>query len=178
VNPLVDRIAREPGWFRNLSAAAKKEIQDHLWAEGRLKIEPWLESRVLKDGIKLWPRCQMADCIEVPDGSLSIKLDNGETVIADHVIAATGYEVNIANVPFLTDGNLLRQLAVGNGFAELDDHLQTNIPGLFITSMAAVHDFGPFWAFTAAARASAQIIGSVLHAGRKAARIGDGSNAV
>jgi FAD-dependent urate hydroxylase len=175
VNPLVDRIAKEPGWFRNLSAAAQKEIQDHLWAEGRLKIEPWLESRVLKEGIKLWPRCQIADCIEDPDGSLAIKLDNGETVIVDHVIAATGYEVNVASVPFLADGNLLQQLAIGNGFAELDEHLQTNIPGLFITSMAAVQDFGPFWAFTAAARASAQIIGSGLHAGHDAARSGEGN---
>jgi hypothetical protein len=47
--------------------------------------------------------------------------------------------------------------------------------GLFITSMAAVQDFGPFWAFTAAARASAQIIGSGLHAGHDAAQSGEGS---
>jgi hypothetical protein len=56
-------------------------------------------------------------------------------------------------------GNVLEKLAIRDGFPMLDEHLQTSIPGLFVTGMAAVQDFGPFWAFTIAARASAQIIG-------------------
>jgi hypothetical protein len=40
----------------------------------------------------------------------------------------------------------------------LDDHFQTSIPGLFITSMPATQDFGPFFSFTVAVRASAQLI--------------------
>ena len=44
----------------------------------------------------------------------------------------------------------------------LDEHFQTNIPGLFITSMAAGQDFGPFFGFTISVRTSAQLIGQAL----------------
>jgi len=40
----------------------------------------------------------------------------------------------------------------------LDDHLQTSVPGLFITSMPAIQDFGPFFGFTIAVRVSAKLI--------------------
>ena len=44
----------------------------------------------------------------------------------------------------------------------LDEHLQSNIPGLFMTSMLAVRDFGPFLAFTGSVRASAKLVGEAL----------------
>jgi thioredoxin reductase len=169
VNPLVNLIAKEPGWFRKLSAAAQADVTYRLWAEGRLKVEPWLEPRVVKHGIKLWPKSRLVGSVKEPDGALAVKLDNGETVIVDHVIAATGYKVDMSRVPFLAAGNILEKLMIRNGFALLDEHFQTNIPGLFITSMAAVQDFGPFWAFTIAARASAQIIGQALRLRSRAA---------
>jgi hypothetical protein len=53
-------------------------------------------------------------------------------------------------------------LAVRNGFPVLDEHFQTSIPGLYITSMAAAQDFGPFWGFTIAVRTSARLIGEAL----------------
>jgi len=40
--------------------------------------------------------------------------------------------------------------------------LQSDLPGLFITSMAATQDFGAFFAFTVSVGASARIIGSFL----------------
>ncbi len=161
-NTMVDLIATDPGWFRRLSAAEQEEVNYRLWAEGRLKVEPWLESRVRKETIKSWPRSQIAGCVKGPNGELEVKLDNGQTVIVDQVIAATGYKVDIARVPFLAEGNVLRKLTTRNGFPVLDEQFQTNIPGLFITSMAATQDFGPFWAFTISARASAKIIGQAL----------------
>ena len=161
-NRLVDLTTKDSGWFRRLSAAQKEEVNYGLWAEGRLKIEPWLESRILRDGIRLWPRRQVVGCVMEPGGELAVTLDTGETLTVDHVIAATGYKVDIARLPFLAAGNVLGELKTQNGFPMLDEHLQTNIPGLFITSMAAAQDFGPFWGFTIAVRASAQIIGRTL----------------
>jgi thioredoxin reductase len=166
---LVDLIAKDPAWFRRLSAAQREEVNYSLWAEGRLKLEPWLEPRVRNETIKLWPRSKVAGCIEQSDGALAVKLDNGETIVVDQVIAATGYKVDIARVPFLAAGNLLKNLTVRNGFPELDVQFQTNIPGLFMTSIPAVQDFGPFWGFTVAARTSAQIIGQALLARAEAA---------
>jgi FAD-dependent urate hydroxylase len=163
VGPLVDRTADDPAWFRKLPAARQEELHRRLWGEGRLKVEPWLEPRIRTDAVvRLWPRRQLVSCSEQGDGTLAAVLDNGETLIVDQVIAATGYQVDIARVPFLAAGNLLERLAIQNGFPKLDEHFQTNIPGLFITSMPAVQDFGPFWGFTIAAPVSAQIIGRAI----------------
>jgi hypothetical protein len=46
----------------------------------------------------------------------------------------------------------------------LDQQFETSISGLFVTSMPAMQDFGPFWGFTIAAPVSAQIIGEQLAA--------------
>jgi FAD-dependent urate hydroxylase len=164
VGPLVDMTRNDAGWFRKLSAAKQEELRRRLWAEGRLKVEPWLAPRIARDNVSVWPRCELARCVEEPDGALAATLDNGKTLIVDHVIAATGYKVDIARVPFLAAGNLLQQLAIRDGFPELDEHFQSNIPGLFITSMPATQDFGPFWGFTIAAPVTAEIIGRELPA--------------
>jgi FAD-dependent urate hydroxylase len=162
VGPLVDRTTEDAAWFRKLPAARQEEIHRRLWAQGRLKVEPWLQPRILDDAVKLWPQSHVVTCVERPDGALAATLDNGETLMVDQVIAATGYKVDIARVPFLAAGNLLEQLTTRNGFPELDEQFQTNVPGLFMTSMPAMQDFGPFWGFTIAAPASAQIIGRLL----------------
>jgi FAD-dependent urate hydroxylase len=162
VNPLVDAMVDNPGWFRRLTPAEKDDVNHRLWAEGRLKVEPWLESRVLKETTQLWPRTQVARCEQLPGGELAVALDNGQLLAVDHIILATGYKVQIDQVPLLAQGNLLASLAVEDGYPLLDEHFQTNIPGLFITSMPAVRDFGPFFGFTIAVRTSARLIGEAL----------------
>ena len=49
VNPLVDGMVENPNWFRELSQVDKDAVSHKLWAEGRLKVEPWLESRLNDD---------------------------------------------------------------------------------------------------------------------------------
>ncbi len=162
VNLLVDNMADEPGWFRNLAEKEKDSVTERLWAEGRLKIEPWLETRVMKYNVKLWPLTQVADCKKLSNGELEVVFDNSITIIVDHIILATGYKVMIQHVPFLREGNVLSKLAIQNNYPVLDEHFQTNLPGLFITSMPAAQDFGPFFGFTIAVRTSAKLIGKAL----------------
>ncbi|MEN3976417.1 NAD(P)-binding domain-containing protein [Emcibacter sp. SYSU 3D8] len=161
VNPLVDAMADDPGWFRSLSGTEQDALARRLWIEGRSKVEPWLEPRVMRPNVALWPRTALASCRETGDG-LAVTLDDGRTLLVDHVILATGYKVEIGRVPFLA--GLLGDLAVRDGFPVLDDHFQTSIPGLFITSMPATRDFGPFFAFTISVRTSACLIGQALAA--------------
>lgn len=158
VNPLVDKTVKDPNWFRRLSQADKDAISHRLWAEGRLKVEPWLERRLNNDRVRVWPQTELVSCIEQQDGTLAATLTNGETLNVDHVVLATGYKVNIAQLPLLAAGNLLERLEVRNGFPVLDDHFETSVPGLFITSMPAAQDFGPFFGFTISVRASAKLI--------------------
>ena len=164
VGPLVDRMNDDPGWYRESSEADRQSIADRLFAEGRLKIDPWLQPRIERDGIRIWPTTRLRACEDRGD-HLLVTLDDGERLPVDHVILATGYKVRIERLPLLAAGNILPRLSTSNGFPVLDEHFQTSVPGLFITSMPATQDFGPFFAFTIAARASARVIGDVLSAG-------------
>lgn len=162
VPPLVDNMAVHPGWFRELSAEEKDDVNYRLWAEGRLKVEPWLAGRISADSIHLWPNSALSACRELPDGSLEATLSNGQQLTFDHAILATGYKVDISRLPFLNNSSLIGQIATQNGFPVLDNHMQSSIPGLFMTSMMAVQDFGPFFGFTVSVRTSAQLIGAGL----------------
>jgi len=157
VNPLVDAMAENPNWFRRLSQEEKDAVSQRQWAEGRLKLEPWLEPRLAGHRVKVLPRTEVVACQE-QDGELIVTLSNGEEIHCDQIILATGYKVDITRLPLLSSGNVLDQLATRNGFPVLDEHFQTSIPGLFITSMPAIQDFGPFFGFTIAVRVSAKLI--------------------
>ena len=170
VNPLVDAMVEDPGWFRNLSPAEKEEINHRLWAEGRLKVEPWLEPRIDRRIVHLRAGTRVVACDLRAGGDMAIRLDNGEMLEVDDVILATGYKVNIDQVPFLAGGNVLSHLETADGFPVLDEQLQTNLPGLFITSMPATQDFGPFFAFTIAVRTSAKLIGRAIEASLESIR--------
>jgi lysine/ornithine N-monooxygenase len=162
VNPIIDHIAEEPTWFRKLSLEEQENISKKLWAEGRLKLEPWLAKRIKKDTIKLLPSTRLLSCVRIESGELKIMFDKAPNITADHIILATGFKVNVRNVPFLRAGNISAKLSVRNDFPEIDEYFQTNIPGLFITSMAAGQDFGPFFGFTIAVRTSAKLIGKCI----------------
>lgn len=156
VNRIVDNIADDPSWFRRLSQAEKDEVSHRMWAEGRLKLEPWLEPRLRDDRVRVWPQTQLVSCAQ-QNGELQVSLSNGETLHGDQIVLATGYRVDLARLPILSR-NLLTKLDTRNGFPVLDDHFETSIPGLFITSMPAMQDFGPFFGFTIAVRTSANLI--------------------
>ncbi|HEX3251217.1 MAG TPA: NAD(P)-binding domain-containing protein [Pyrinomonadaceae bacterium] len=154
VSAMVDNIVTDPNWFRRLSQTEKDAVSHRLWSEGRLKIEPWLEARLNDHRLKVWPQTELESCTE----NLEVRLTNGETFNVDQIVLATGYKVNIARLPYLTAGNLPARLETRNGFPALDDHFETSVPGLFITSMPAGQDFGPFFGFTISVRTSAKLI--------------------
>lgn len=162
VPPLVDSIVENPGWFRQMSAAEKEQVNQRLWAEGRLKLEPWLAKRITRDSIHLHPETHLTGCRELPTGALEVTLNDGTTFSVDQIILATGYKVNVSQIPFLKNSNILPLLETLNGFPLLDEHFQSNLPGLFFTSLCAAQDFGPFFGFTVSVRTSAKLIGSAI----------------
>lgn len=162
VNLIVDSMIEDPNYWRRLSEAEKEAISHRLWAEGRLKLEPWLEPRINDPRLKVYPNTELATCTQHETGELTVTLTKGDIFNVDHVVLATGYKVEITKLPLLAAGNLLNQLELRNGYPVLDDHMQTSIPGLFITSMPAGQDFGPFFGFTVSVRTSAKLIAARL----------------
>lgn len=172
VSPMVNSMVEDPGWFYNLPPTEREKISQRFWAEGRLKLEPWLWSRIDNDSVNIWPKSRVVVCDTLATGELKVNLDTGTTLIVDHVVLATGYKVNMEKVPFLAAGTILNDLRTSDGYPVLDEHLQSSIPGLFFTSMPATQRFGPFFAFTVSVVASTKIIGSFISQGRKEGRRG------
>jgi cation diffusion facilitator CzcD-associated flavoprotein CzcO len=165
VNPLVEAMTGNPGWYRQLTEAEKETVNRRLWAEGRLKLEPWLALRARREPICLWPNTRVVAFRELPGGSFAVTLEGAEgrrVLEIDRIVLATGYKVNINSVTLLAHGNLLPRLRIDNDAPVLDEHLESSVAGLFMTSMLATRDFGPFFGFTVAVRTSAKLIGQAL----------------
>jgi cation diffusion facilitator CzcD-associated flavoprotein CzcO len=87
---------------------------------------------------------------DVSDGRpvLSVQTLGGrsEELSADHVIAATGYRVDIAAMDFL--GHELRTaLAVSRGTPKLGAGYRSSVPGLYFTGLPAAASYGPVMRF-------------------------------
>lgn len=163
VETIVEHMAVQPDWFRSLSAEEQEQYRYKLWAEGRLKVEPWLETRVCQPEVTLHPRTEVTSAALQPDNSLRITLSSGQPIAIDEVIFATGYQVNVERLPFLS-ASIQEALATKNGFPLLDHQFQSSVPGLFFSSFAAGQSFGPFFGFTVGVRTAAQLIGDALMA--------------
>ena len=160
VNGIVDNMSKDPGWYRRLSTEEKKNLNHRFWVEGRKKLEPWLAPRIDHTNVHLHPKTNVMGT-EVKEGGIDVELDNGDKFAVDHVVFATGYRMDVQRIPFLSD-DLLRSLQVEQHYPVLDVNFQTNIPGLYMTSLAAARDFGSFMAFTVSARAQANVIGAAV----------------
>jgi thioredoxin reductase len=83
------------------------------------------------------------------------------TVATDHVIAATGYRVDLNRLRFLDD-NLRRRIRTAGPMPALSSNLESSVPGLYFAGLAAAGSFGPLMRFVhgtefAARRVSAHI---------------------
>ncbi len=156
VDELMELTVTVPGWFRNLPADEHEAIGRRFWAEGRLKLEPWLIARLDKPSVHRWPRTSVAACREAPGGEIKVELSNGVRLVADQVILATGYKAEMTKVPYLA--GVVDRLELADGFPVLDEHFQSSVPGLFITGFPATRDFGPFFGFVRGCSVAATLV--------------------
>ncbi len=158
VDAMMDLTLSVRGWYRNLPVDERSAIEGRFWAEGRQKLEPWLAPRINKEQIKLWPHCSLHACHEGDDGRAVAQLSNGRALSVDQILLATGYQVNIANVPYLSKKSIVPTLRTNEGFPVLDEDFQTSIPGLYMAGLMATKDFGPFYGFVRGCPTAGRII--------------------
>jgi thioredoxin reductase len=84
---------------------------------------------------------------------LSLKAPDGRTVLEsfDHVIAATGYRVDLRRLSFL-DSTLQAALARVNETPVLSSRFESSVKGLFFVGPVAANSFGPLMRFAFGAR--------------------------
>jgi len=144
VDPLMELTVGVPGWFRGLPQEEREAVAKRFWAEGRLKLEPWLTPRLTSPAVSRHAHASVEECRE-EDGEIHVRLSNGEELTADYIVLATGYKPDMNKVPYLS--GVVRRMDLADGFPILDDNFQTSLPGLFVTGFPATRDFGPFFGF-------------------------------
>lgn len=161
VPELVGRVEDHPGWFRSLPESRRQEIDRRFWEQGRLRIEPWLEARLDREVVRIWQGDRVTGCEVDAAGTLRVSLASGRSLEVDDVVLATGYRVDIRRIAWL-DPELLRQIDLNDGFPALDTAMQSSVPGLYFTSMAAARDFGPFMGFTVSVAGMTRLLGRAM----------------
>ena len=88
------------------------------------------------------------------------------SIAADHVIAATGYQVSVARLNLL-DAQLRGALELEGSSPALSGSFESSVPGLYFIGVAAANNFGPLMRFARGAEFAAERVGarlqSVLH---------------
>lgn len=88
--------------------------------------------------------------VEAKDGRAVLRLVGGDgseqTLETDHVIACTGYRIDLRRIKFLAEP-LRAQIRLIAQAPELSAHFETSVPGLYVVGPAAAYAFGPVCRF-------------------------------
>jgi len=124
-----------------------------------------------------WLRDRVDGVLPVMDGHrvTSARADGGKVVLTvksaagsdelpvDHVLAATGYRVDLERLGFL-DPALRNQVSRVVGWPHLSGSYESSVPGLYFTSLAAAETFGPVMRFVCGAGFAARRISASVAA--------------
>jgi thioredoxin reductase len=102
---------------------------------------------------------------EVKDGRvhLSVQAADGSRreIVTEHIIAATGYKVNLERLKFLKP-EIRSQLKTVSGSPVLSSTFESSMPGLYFAGVAAANSFGPVMRFAFGAGFAARTLTRAL----------------
>lgn len=102
---------------------------------------------------------------ELQDGKIALRLgavDGGErTILADHIIAATGYKVDVGRLRFLST-EIRSELKVVEKSPILSSGFESSVKGLYFVGVAAANSFGPLMRFAYGAGFAARRVTETL----------------
>ncbi|AMW15629.1 hypothetical protein A4E84_35070 [Streptomyces qaidamensis] len=143
--PLLGAVSRGGTAYRRLPAPLRMEL---LRAVPRPSGAWWLKERAAGRFPVLCGRTLIT--AEPGYGVVRLRLldEHGwpEDLVVDHVLAATGYRVDIRRLDVLDPG-LRRSLRVFAGAPVLTNGFESSTPGLYFTGLAAAPSFGPLLRF-------------------------------
>ena len=152
-----------PAGLSQLVAAPKlfrcfpRELQNR-WATRSIRPAgaAWLEPRLQQVEISTSRSVESAVAVE-GGRKLKIRLNDGTDRHVDHLLQATGYQVDISKYPFL-EGRLLEKIRRANGFPVLDHGFESSVPGLHFLGAPAAWSFGPLMRFVAGVEFAARAV--------------------
>jgi thioredoxin reductase len=152
--------ASAPNLFRYLPERRRVRIvQTHLGPSGA-----WFARDKVIGKVPLLLGCTVQEA-QVCDGKVKLTLRSGDgkirEVLAEHVIAATGYRVSVERLKFLSP-EIRSQLKVVDGSPALSRTFESSVPGLYFAGVAAANSFGPSMRFAFGAGFTARRITQAL----------------
>jgi hypothetical protein len=153
-------FADTPWLFRYLPQATRvRTVRTHLGPAG-----PWWLKDQIVGRVPLLLGCAAVRA-EPARGGVRLQLTDGagvqRDVLTDHVIAATGYRVDVRRLSFVSEDirGALRSL---EGAPALSGAFESSVPGLYFAGLASAFDFGPVMRFMCGAGHPARRISSHL----------------
>jgi thioredoxin reductase len=128
-------------------------IKNHYNAAG----SDWLRDRVI-DKVELHEGTRIEKSREVDNG-LALSLSDNKELSVDHLILATGYQVDINRLSMLSP-SLLHEIQQDMGSPILNTWFESSVPGLYFVGLSSLRSFGPLYRFVVGAKAAAPRVAS------------------
>jgi FAD-dependent urate hydroxylase len=116
---------------------------------------PWIRPRV-EGRVTLTPHTSIVNTEERGE-EVCLKLSDGTTRQVDHIILATGYQLDVKTLPYL-DSSLCEQVQERNGYPFLNKWFESSVPRLYFGGSLSGYDFGPLCRHIVGSGASASQI--------------------
>jgi cation diffusion facilitator CzcD-associated flavoprotein CzcO len=152
-----------PRVFHKVPPAKRRELV----TKAHIPAGAWWLKRRVAGKLPLLTSHQLA-AIDARAGKLHLTVRNGhgdEHIATDHVIAATGYKIDLDRVPFLASP-LRGAIKTADGAPVLNAVFESSVPHLHFVGLASMNSFGPVMRFVYGARHAAAILGRHLGASR------------
>jgi hypothetical protein len=141
VGPMgLSRLVAVPDVFRRLPRRVQRPLA---YRAIRPAGAAWLLPRLTN--IPIWPGRTVTAAVP-RGGRLDITFADGDTRTVDHLLFGTGYRVDVAGYPFLTDA-LTARIRRAGGYPVLGRGMESSVPGLHFVGAPAAWSFGPIMRF-------------------------------
>jgi NADPH-dependent 2,4-dienoyl-CoA reductase/sulfur reductase-like enzyme len=154
-------IVATPDLFRRLPRPWQEKIA---YRSIRPAGAAWLVPRLREVRITVGKSVKSA---AVAGKKVALDLGNGDQRTADHVMLATGFQVDVSRYGFLAP-DLLKRVRAVDGYPILSEGLESTVPGLHFLGAPAAYSFGPLCRFVAGTPFAARALTRKI-AGKKAA---------
>ncbi len=153
-------FANAPGIFYHLPERLRLEaVQRSLGPSGGWFIKEKVVGRV---PLLLGCSIKRAD-VQDGKGRLQLRGDDGteREIVAEHIIAATGYKVDMGRLMFLSS-EIRSKIKAVQGSPMLSSTFESSVPGLYFVGVAAANSFGPVMRFAFGAGYAAQTLSRTM----------------
>jgi cation diffusion facilitator CzcD-associated flavoprotein CzcO len=147
----------------DIGPAGLSQLVAHPSAFGRFprRMQDRMAARAIRPAGAAWLPARLVDvdlrvgawvvAAQASGDGLSLRLDGGEELTADHVLSATGYRVDVdAGCPMLSE-DIHDGLSTVRGYPRLGRGLESSVPGLHFAGATAAWSYGPLTRFVAGA---------------------------